>query len=201
MTTLGQARTYGGVGSILALLLPVPSIGWLLSIAGLVLMLFAVKYISEIVKDPSIFNDMIISVVLTVVGIIVGFFVLVASLFRFMGLNNMNFADFGSSFNQSTIPTGDWIGLVTWALAGVAVVWILLMVSSVFLRRSYSKIGKVLNVGMFGTAGLIFLVGAATTILAVGFILIPVAFILMALAFFSIGENSQGTPQPGPVAA
>ena len=51
MATLGQAKTYGGVGSILAHLLPVPSIGWLLSIAGLVLILFAVKYISEIVKD------------------------------------------------------------------------------------------------------------------------------------------------------
>lgn len=195
MATLGQAKTYGGIGSILALLLPVPTIGWLLSIAGLVLMLFAVKYISDIVRDPSIFNDMMISVAITIVGVVVGFFILVASLFRFMGLNNLNFTDFGSSFNPSTIPTGDWVGLITWALTGIAVVWILLMVSAVFLRRGYGKVGKALNVGMFGTAGLIFLIGAATSIIVVGFLLIPIAFILMAVAFFSIDENSSAAPQ------
>ena len=195
MATLGQAKTYGGIGSILALLLPVPTIGWLLSIAGLVLMLFAVKYISDIVRDPSIFNDMMISVAITIVGVVVGFFILVASLFRFMGLNNLNFTDFGSSFNPSTIPTGDWVGLITWALTGIAVVWSLLMVSAVFLRRGYGKVGKALNVGMFGTAGLIFLIGAATSIIVVGFLLIPIAFILMAVAFFSIDENSSAAPQ------
>ena len=199
MATLGQAKTYGGVGSILALLLPVPSIGWLLCIAGLVLVLFAVKYISEIVKDSSIFNDMIISIVVTIVGVVVGFFVLVASFFRFMGLNNLNFADFGSDFNPSTIPTGDWVGLIMWALLGIAVVWVLLTVSGVFLRRGYSKIAKTLNIGKFGTAGLLFLVGAATTILVVGFIIIPIAFILMAVAFLSINENAQVSLQPNPV--
>lgn len=199
MATLGQAKTYGGVGSILALLLPVPSIGWLLCIAGLVLVLFAVKYISEIVKDSSIFNDMVVSIVVTIVGVVVGFFVLVASFFRFMGLNNLNFADFGSDFNPSTIPTGDWVGLIMWALLGIAVVWVLLTVSGVFLRRGYSKIGKTLNIGMFGTAGLLFLIGAATTILVVGFIIIPIAFILMAVAFLSINENAQVSLQPNPV--
>ena len=199
MATLGHAKTYGGVGSNLALLLPVPSIGWLLSIAGLVLILFAVKYISEIVKDSSIFNDMVVSIVVTIVGVVVGFFVLVASFFRFMGLNNLNFADFGSNFNPSTIPTGDWIGLITWALLGIAVVWVLFMVSGVFLRRGYGKIGKALNIGMFGTAGLVFLIGAATTILVVGLIIIPIAFILMAVAFLSINENASVSPQPNPV--
>ncbi|MDG7008561.1 MAG: DUF996 domain-containing protein [Nitrososphaerota archaeon] len=199
MATLGQAKTYGGVGSILALLLPVPSIGWLLCIAGLVLVLFAVKYVSEIVKDSSIFNDVVISIVVTIVGVVVGFFVLVASFFRFMGLNNLNFADFGSNFNPSTIPTGDWVGLIMWALLGIVVVWVLLTVSGVFLRRGYSKIGKALNIGMFGTAGFLFLIGAATTILVVGFIIIPIAFILMAVAFLSINENAQVSLQPSPV--
>ena len=142
---------------------------------------------------------MVVSIVVTIVGVVVGFFVLVASFFRFMGLNNLNFADFGSNFNPSTIPTGDWIGLITWALLGIAVVWVLFMVSGVFLRRGYGKIGKALNIGMFGTAGLVFLIGAATTILVVGLIIIPIAFILMAVAFLSINENASVSPQPNPV--
>lgn len=191
-------KTYGGVGSILALLLPVPSIGWLLAIAGFILTLVAVKYISDLVNDRSIWNDMLLSIVVTIVGVIVGFFVLVASLLRFMGLNNLNFADFGSSFNPSTIPTGDWVGLIAWALAGIAVVWILLTVSGVFLHRGYGKIAKALNVGLFGTAGLLYLIGAATTILVIGFLLIPVAEILLAIAFFSIQDNAPVAVQPGP---
>ena len=55
-------------------------------------------------------NDMVISIVVTIIGVIVGFFILIASLFRFMGLNNLNFTDFGSSFNPSTIQAGSWRG-------------------------------------------------------------------------------------------
>ena len=201
MATLGQAKTYGGIGSILALLLPVPSIGWLLSVAGFILTLVAVRYISDIVHDRSIWNDMLISIVAAIVGVVAGFFVLFSSLLRFMGLNGLNFADFGPAFNPATIPAGDWLGLIAWALAGIAVIWVLLTVSGVFLRMGYSKIGRALNVGLFGTAGLLFLIGAATTILVVGFILIPISLILLAVAFFSINENAPAGAQPGTVTA
>ena len=199
MATLSQAKTYGGIGAILTLLMPVPTVGWLLSIAGFVLTLYAVKYISEIVKDQSIWNDMLISIIVAIVGVFVAFFVLVTSLLRFMGLNGMNFADMGSSFNPSSIPSGDVVGLVMWALAGIAVLWIVLTVSGVFFHRGYGKIGAALNIGMFNTAGLLFLVGAATTILIVGFLLIPISLILLAVAFFSINENAPPSLSPGPV--
>lgn len=195
MATLGQAKIYGGVGSILTLLLPVPSVGWLLAIAGFILTLVAVKYIADVVKDASIWNNILISIAVAIVGVIVGFFVLVTSFFRFMGMNNLNFADFGPNFNPSTVPTGDWIGLVSWAILGIAVIWILLTISGVFLRRGYGRISKALNVGMFGTAGLLYLVGAATMIVLVGFVLLPVALILMAVAFFSINENAASVQQ------
>jgi uncharacterized membrane protein len=46
---------------------------------------------------------------------------------------------------------------------------------------------------MFNTAGLVFLIGAATAIIGVGFLLILVAQILLVVAFFSIKES---TPIP-----
>ncbi|HEV2226321.1 MAG TPA: DUF996 domain-containing protein [Nitrososphaerales archaeon] len=198
MATLSQVKMYGGIGSILTLLLPVPSIGWLLAITGFILTLVAVKYVSDIVNDSSILNNMLISIVVAITGVTIGFFVLVASVFRFMGLNNLNFADFGPNFNPASIPAGNWLGLITWALAGIAVIWVLLTVSGVFLRRGYNRVGKALNVGMFGTAGLLFLIGAATTIIVIGFLLIPIAMILLAIAFFSINENVQLPRQSGP---
>ena len=200
MATLGQARTYGGIGSILALLAPMPFFGWALAIAGFILMLVAVKYISDIIRDPTIMNNMIISIAATVVGIVVGAFVILGSVFRFIGLNNLvGPAYFGTNFNPASISAGDWIGLVASVLVGVAVTWAFLTVSGILLRRSYSKIGAALDVNMFGTAGLVFLVGAATTIVLVGFILIPVALILLAIAFFSIKDTGTGTLQAGSI--
>ncbi len=198
MAPLSQAKTYGGVGSILTLLLPVPSIGWLLAIAGFILMLMAVKSISDIAKDSSIWNNILASIIVAIVGVFVGFFVLVTSLFRFMGLNNLNFADFGPSFNPSSIPMGDWFGLITWALVGIAAIWVLMLISGVFINRGYNKISKALNIKMFGTAGLLYLIGAATTIVLVGFLLLPIALILMAVAFFSINENAILQPNAVP---
>ena len=159
MSSLSEAKTYGGVGSILVLLAAVPGVGWILAIAAFVLTLVAVKNITELVRDPSIWSDMLISIVITIVGIVIGAFILLGTLFRFMGLNGLTFADFGSNFNPNTVSTGDWVGLVTWAILGIAVIWILLTVSGVFLRRGYNKIGAALNINMFRTAWLLFLIG------------------------------------------
>jgi uncharacterized membrane protein len=199
MATLSQAKTFGGIGSILVLLAPVPFFGWILAIAGLVLTLVAVKYISDILRDQSIMNTMVISIVAAIAGIVVGFFIVLGSFMRFIGLNNLVGPDyFGPPF-PTNVPTNDLIGLITSVLAGLAVMWALLIVSGVYLHRGYSKIGSALNVGMFGTAGLLFLIGAATLILFVGFLLIPVALILLTIAFFSMNENAPGLTQSSPV--
>ncbi len=51
-----------------------------------------------------------------------------------------------------------------------------------------------LGVGMFSTTGLIYLIGAALTIVFVGVILLFVALILNIVAFFSIPDNLAGQP-------
>jgi len=81
------------------------------------------------------------------------------------------------------------MGLIGSALAGLSVVWLTLIGSSIFIRRSYGSIASKLHAGMFGTAGLLFLIGAATTILLVGFVILFVAQILLAVAFFSLKDS------------
>jgi uncharacterized membrane protein len=193
MASLSNAKTLGGVGSILVLLAAVPSVGWALAIVGLVLTLIAVKYVSDIVNDVSIFNNMLISIVLTISGVIVGTAVILGSVLRFMGLNNLNFGPNLANFNPATVPTGDWIGLAASVFAGLVALWALVLVGAVFLRRSYETIKTKLNVGLFGTAGLLYLIGAATTIVGIGFIVLFVAQILLVASFFSINENIPAT--------
>ena len=72
MASLSQAKSLGAVGSILVVLTAVPSVGALLGIVGFILMLVAIKNISEVVGDRSIFNNMLVAVGLAIAGIVVG---------------------------------------------------------------------------------------------------------------------------------
>ncbi|MDG6995135.1 MAG: DUF996 domain-containing protein [Nitrososphaerota archaeon] len=190
MASLSEAKSLGGVGSVLVLLTVAPTVGWILGIAGFVMTLVAVKYISQIVKEVKIFNDMLISVVLAIGGIAVGTVTVLGAVFRALGMGSFVGTEFVPGPN---IAAGDWIGLALGVLAGLAVVWALMIASAVFLRRSYDSIAAKLNVGMFRTTGLLYLIGAATTIIGVGFALILVAQILAAVSFFSMPERP---PEP-----
>jgi len=170
------------------ILTAVPSVGALLGIVGFVLMLVAIRDIAEIAGDKSIFNNMLVAVGVAIVGIVVGALVVVGSVLRFVGLNNLNFGP-NYSFNPSTVPSGDWVALIGSVILGLAVVWVMLLVSAVYVRRTYRSISLKLKVSMFETAGLVYLIGAATTIILVGFLLLFVAQILVVVAFFSIEDR------------
>ncbi|MEM4373943.1 MAG: DUF996 domain-containing protein, partial [Nitrososphaerota archaeon] len=86
MNGLGQAKILGGVGSLLMVLSIIPNTGPVLYIVGLVLVLIAVKQIADILKEQRIFNNVLTSVILGIVGLAVGAAVGFAgffSLFRF----------------------------------------------------------------------------------------------------------------------
>ena len=191
MPSIHETKSFGEVGAILVLFSGVPQIGWLLGIIGFILILLAVRDIAKIFKDPSIFNNMLVSIVLAIAGTIVGGLVIVGAFFQFIGQTGLSGKDiFGRNFNPSTVPSGDWIAFISAAIAGLAVIWIFFILSAIFVRRSYSSMATKLNAHMFATAGLLYLIGAVTTIILVGFLLILVAQILLIIAFFSIDERA-----------
>ena len=190
MPTISQAKTYGGVGSILVLLAFIPTVGWILSIIGFILTLLAVKYISDDLHDRTIFNNMIIAVALSILAFIVVGVVAAASFFSFIGI--------GTAVGATTPGLGAFIASVVIALA---IGWILLIISSYFLRKTYNTISTRLNVGMFRTAALIYFIGAILTIILIGLLLILIAQILFIIAFFSIPDTvvpGPGMPPPPP---
>lgn len=192
MATLGQAKTLGGVGSILVLLSFVPYAGFVLSIVGFILILIAVKYISEVVGDPKIFNNMIIAVVLAIVGLAVGGVVVFGAFYSLVGLGNIG------TLSPGTTPPSGFYSLLAAVIIGLIVIWIFYLIASIFLKRSYDTIATRLNVGSFHTAGLLYLIGAALTIIFVGIIIVFIAEILQIVAFFSIPEQTLMGPQPMP---
>jgi len=191
MGTMSQAKTYGGVGSILVLLAFIPTVGWILSIVGFILTLLAIKYISDNLHDNTIFNNMIIAVALSIIAFIVVGVIVAASFFSFIGFGN-----------TVTTTTPGLFSFIAGLIVGLAIGWILLVISSYFLRKTYNTISVRLNIGMFRTAALIYFIGAILTIIFIGLLLILIAQILFIIAFFSITDtvmpSGPGMPPPAP---
>lgn len=163
MGKLGEAKTLGGIGSILQLI-PV------ISIFGYILVLIAVKYVSDDLKDKSIFDNMLYAVITGIIGVAVGTFLLIT----------------GGFFSLAT--GGFSMGLA--GLAFLVIVWAVLIISAIFIRRSYREVSSRLSISAFGTAGTLYFVGAILTIVLVGFLVLLVAFIFQIIGFFSIRDYS-----------
>lgn len=176
MATLSQAKTLGGVGSILVL---IPFV----SLVGYILIIIAVKEISDDLQDNAIFNNILIAAITGIVGALAG-----ASFIIFEAIGGI------LTYGMSAI-----LGAIT----GLLVVWVFLIVSAIFLKKAYDTMSVKLGVGTFRTAATLYLVGAVLTIVLVGFLVLFVAEILQAVAYFSIPEQriAQGaSTSPGPIA-
>jgi uncharacterized membrane protein/ribosomal protein L40E len=162
LADLSQAKLLGGIGSILIF---IPFI----SIIGYVLLIVAVKDISDFLGDRTIFNNIVVAAVAGIIGAVAGGVVVVIGV----------------------LLSGATFGISNFASLGVGLViaWITLVVSAFFLRRAYDSIASGLSVGTFRTAATLYLVGAVLTVVFVGFIILFVAEIVQAVAYFSIPEE------------
>jgi uncharacterized membrane protein len=197
--TLTQAKSMGGVGSILVLLSFVPTVGFVLGIVGLVLVLIAVKQISDAVKDREIFNNVLMAVILQVVGIGILTFAVLGALLSLFATAPSLFAmtPFGSPFDGFGGPGLIFGGEVFFfgiLIVGLIAMWIVLIIAAWFLRKGYERIAVTTKTEMFGTVGRWYFYGALLVIVLVGFIIILIAEILQIVAFFSLPESPPAQP-------
>ena len=210
MASLSQAKLLGGVGSILVLVgglgsLATVYLGATLPIVGLIMTLIAVKYISDVAQDSSIFRNIIIGLGVAIVGVVILVVVVIEAIISTYGslaglmsaLSSLTTLTTTTSTTITSIPSfsENLLHVVGVVLTGVAILWILLIFSAFFVRRSYNTISARLNVGLFKTAALLYLIGAILAIILIGFLIILVAQILLIIAFFSIPESVQGYAQ------
>jgi len=189
-SALGQAKIIGGIGSILTLLGLAPFIGTAVVVIGWVLVLVAIGLISGVAGDKQIFYNASVGAVLQIVGA-VGLY--------FVGLTL--FSSYGGSISA---PLGFLGSVFDWLL----LLWVVAIVSSIFLFMSLRKVSSQLGAGLFATAAIIYVIGEGTKIVLIGFIIALVAQILLAAAFFSMPESlhaatptTTSTLQAGPTAS
>jgi uncharacterized membrane protein len=193
--TLESSKTLGGVGAILIIVGSLGSIGLgyvgLLSIIGIILVLIALKGLSDHYNEGGIFNNALYGLIVGIIGGVVFVAVLVMTVLT--AISTLGISDWTEWPMQVQQNITDWNAF--WALVepiviGILVAFIVLFVffiiTAIFFRKSLSTLSMKSGEKIFETAGLLWLIGAILTIVLVGLILIWVAWILIAIGFFSI---------------
>jgi len=199
--TLGSSKTIGGIGAILIFIgvLPLFSGSGIISLIGLILVLIGAKGLGDYYKEGGIFNNALYGIITAIVGAIIAVavaFIALVSLFTDLGLTLMNIQDYSalSAIDWQSVgmnAIGSFLGSV---LVVVAVIWIFAIIAAIFIRKSLGLISTKSGVGMFGTTGILILAGAVIPLL--GLILIWIAMLLLAVAFFSVRPTPQQPMQP-----
>jgi uncharacterized membrane protein len=204
--TLESSKNLGGIGAILMFIgvLPYVSFYGIISLVGLILVLVAMYGLANYYRESGIFNNALYGVIIAIVGVVLFVIVAVYALFDFftglgltIGIGNM--ADWAAGLSQI-----DWTNIgfsligkfAAYILLDLVVLFVFIIITAIFLRKSLRLLSAKTGVGMFGTTGLIILVGAVLTIIAIGLLLVWIAFLLLAVAFFSI--RTQQAPPPPP---
>jgi uncharacterized membrane protein len=206
--TLESSRTLGGIGAILILIGTLPILGFysygILALVGLILVLVALNRFSNIYKDKGIFNNSLYGLIAGIVGIIIASIVLFVSVLSTLktflekiyptwnGSWSTISSLSGMTPNTSNLALGDIGPFIAGIFAVFVVLWIFLIIWAFFARRSLNTLSTKTHVGLFSTASLLLIIGAALTIIIIGLLLMWVAILLLAFAFFQI------RPQPQP---
>ena len=189
MSEFGNVKTFGGVGALLMLLGSfIPYAGPILALVGFVLVFIAVKNISELTKDKDIFKNYLYNFIFGIIAIVVFFIILligfgaVGGFSWLQSLQEINITDFSSFWNYF----GE---IIVYALIGLFVAWIMLVIGAIYLRRCYKSIADHTKVSMFGTTGTVYLIGSILTIVLIGFLILFIARILEIIAYFSLPDK------------
>ena len=137
MGNIGNAKLLGGIGAILSLIggFFFANFGSVLGIVGLVLIFVAIKYIADESKDRSIFDNylyfFLTSIIATVVTIAIAAYSVLTTIDIYnleeLGQNITDFSSFWATFGDAVM--GCFLALI--------IGWILLIIGTIFLKRSY----------------------------------------------------------------
>lgn len=207
--TFDSSKTLGGIGALMLFAaaivgLVVPYGGLIVGAVGLVIVLIGLHGLADYYHERSIFSNALYAVFAVVIGVVTSVGVLVGTVL--FNLNNIK------AFISQIFPgwDGDWASLQTMTsdpnafqtgnfdfstivpfivgiLAVLVIMWVFAIIATFFARRSLKTVSDKSTVGLFGTAGLLMLIGAVL-IIAFGFglLFIWIGVLLLAIGFFQL---------------
>ena len=189
MVELSNAKIFGGIGALLLLIGGfIPYGGPIISILGLVFIFIAVKTISDLTKDKDIFNNYLMHFIfgiLTIVAIVIIMLIAFGAAGGFSWISSLENAEI-TDIESFWEYFGD---LLVGCVLALVVGWILSIIAAIYLRRSYNSIAEHTKVKLFKTTGTVYLIGAFTTIILIGFLILLIARIIEIIAYFSLPDK------------
>ena len=156
-------------------------------------MMIALKGLSDHCGEKGIFNNALYGVIIAIIGVVIFVAMIVVIAIGFLSALGIDISSVWS--NPAVLSSINWEEVVTldiiWPhitaiIGSLILLFVFVIVASVFLRRSLIIVSEKTDVRLFGTTGLLILIGAVLTIIGIGFILLRIALILLTIAFFSI---------------
>lgn len=175
--SLESGKTLGGLG---ALFMVIGSFVPFLSLVGIILLLVGLRRLADHYNENGIFQNALYGFIFGIVGIFVGAFVLLSLIFGFTVVT-------------PTPSLADPIAFFTGIIVALIVIFVFYLLTAIFYKKSFDMLSEKTSEKMFGTAGLLLLIGAVLTIIIIGFLLMFIAWILLTVSFFSI-KNSATQP-------
>lgn len=121
---------------------------------------------SQTVDNRAIFNNTLISVILGIVGIVIGLVVVVISFFTIFGRAVGMPSDFSEWFGRRPAILENIISLLVGVIIRLVIIWIFYIISAISLRKSFAAISSMLNIKLFGTAALLYLMDVAPRVIS-----------------------------------
>jgi uncharacterized membrane protein len=197
--TFESSKNLSAVGALLLVIGAILGLVWsfsgILSLIGIILLLIGLKGLANIYKEQGIFNNALYSIIIAIVGCVVGVGVIAVSAVSALadiGIDWANIEDWNNvgtdvatvfaDFDFSAIAT-----LLGALVIGLIIFYVVVIISMIFFRKSMNQLSSKSGIGLFGTAGILMLIGAVIPI--IGLLIIWIGAILITVAFFQMKQE------------
>ncbi len=210
---LETSKTLGGIGAILMFIGIFPFISYygIIEIVGAILILFSLRGLANHFRQSGIFTNALYGIFAGIIGAVIAAVATVVTILTsltdlikqiYPGWNGDWSTIQGMTPNTGNLDYSAIYPLVAGIISVLVIVWIFAIIAAFFVWRSLKQVSNKSNTGLFGTVGLLLLVGAIIPL--IGLLLMWIAALLLAIAFFTMKTTEQpmvGAMSPPPPTA
>ena len=209
--TVESSKTLGGIGALLVFIGVLPYIDYfgIVPLIGLILILIALHGFAGIYKESGIFDNALYGTIAIIIGVVlavaIGIAIVLPNIKDFLlklypswnGDWSTISSFSGMTPNTSNITFGDVIPFITAAIVILVILWVFAVLAMYLFRRSLKQLSTKTDVGLFSTTGMLLLIGAVLIIVfGIGLILVWIATLVLAIAFFTMKPKETQPPPP-----
>lgn len=199
--TIENSKVLGEIGTLLMVLSPfIGAYSAVPGLVGFVLLVVAFNGLADYYKDRSIFNNALYGGLIFIAGAAIAVLVVVvaaAGMLSALGLPMSSWSN-PTAWQSIDWQSVNWTALAPFigAIVGALVILVAFaVVAALLIRKSLKALAQKSGITLFATCGTILFVGAILTIIIIGIVLLWIALILLAVAFFRL--RAEQTQYPG----